>query len=622
MITSNTCTIKSKHGSFLTVHSDGSATFGAETAESIFRLPSPLTHLQSIAHGTFLGQVDGNIAFASPIISPITAITRAELLSPTAQFVHAILSAEGYGDWAAADPSTVVIDELSGYAGSATYKVSAHGANPVVLHTASESAMSVDTRMAKLKAAQALFAQHNVGVARICSGDSWWIDPFVGVNPSSPFRASFCRFLQSTAHSGHVTAWKDGKLWGKCSHVKEWERFSCVSQPGEGRIALQSWHNAFIAVDEQGSVSCTSQSVGDKETFLVVPQEQEDVIALKGCNGKYVSILENGTVCCTASSVGTLERVRLGTFKVEEGSQVELRDLVKALARIHKIPTAWFEPFREGMRKQYPLMETVDHENHLWVQSGWAQYLFEGADTWVPSFFHQLTKANKRRTDLPLVTTHGDLHFGNMLRTVDGLCVAIDLESACVASASEDLVRAMRTWGPKDSHDRRELMRLYLEEMELPATPADVDDYLFKVCIEGLSGFDEHHHCHDRHYCKSLGMPFNEHHVLEEIAARAYHDETLRAELIEAGRVRDSDTAKKQASRIVALRRSFLVEQGVLKRCPGCKTLAGSPLFASEDGSEWYCCNNCKYKIGDSHGHRCTCILFSEEEDEQKMDLK
>lgn len=132
MITSNTCTIKSKHGSFLTVHSDGSATFGAETAESIFRLPSPLTHLQSIAHGTFLGQVDGNIAFASPIISPITAITRAELLSPTAQFVHAILSAEGYGDWAAADPSTVVIDELSGYAGSATYKVSAHGANPVV----------------------------------------------------------------------------------------------------------------------------------------------------------------------------------------------------------------------------------------------------------------------------------------------------------------------------------------------------------------------------------------------------------------------------------------------------------------------------------------------------------
>eukprot|EP00392_Amoebophrya_sp_AT5.2_P012903 g13010.t1 len=108
----------------------------------------------------------------------------------------------------------------------------------------------------------------------------------------------------------------------------------------------------------------------------------------------------------------------------------DMRLLGRAVALLHKrVPPAWFDPFREGLKKQFPLAYGGDASegSHIWWYScRTAQLLGDIATTggqndeekqwlaeYVQPMFTPLTAAGAR-----IVTCHGDLHAGNILRVV------------------------------------------------------------------------------------------------------------------------------------------------------------------------------------------------------------
>jgi hypothetical protein len=104
------------------------------------------------------------------------------------------------------------------------------------------------------------------------------------------------------------------------------------------------------------------------------------------------------------------------------------------------------------------------------------------------SFFEPTSSAARQ-----VVTCHGDLHPENMLHC-DGGLKCIDFEFTSVTSAVLDLGRIFSThkpWRldgvPAHREEKRALVEAYLQELELPAAPADVDLVYLDAELDWLS---------------------------------------------------------------------------------------------------------------------------------------
>ena len=121
-------------------------------------------------------------------------------------------------------------------------------------------------------------------------------------------------------------------------------------------------------------------------------------------------------------------------------SVAEFRELGAFVARYHdQLPTEWYEPWRTKLRQRVPALQSAALGCHVWW---WAAR----PDTWLVDlddeclamwasdyFFEPQTDVGRR-----LVTSHGDLNEGNMLRMADDLR-CIDFEFSCVTNAIQDI---------------------------------------------------------------------------------------------------------------------------------------------------------------------------------------
>jgi hypothetical protein len=158
-------------------------------------------------------------------------------------------------------------------------------------------------------------------------------------------------------------------------------------------------------------------------------------------------------------------------------------EIARLLAKLHKVPVEWFEPFRERLCALHPGLDEASNGSAVWWYSARQDMLSdldeEGLRNWVRAFPEPRSAAGKC-----LVTTHFDLHPGNIIRTEEALgnqfLRVIDLEFCCVSSAVNDIAYASSLW-LKGAEKRRAFARAYLEALDQPATEEDVDSLLLDV---------------------------------------------------------------------------------------------------------------------------------------------
>jgi thiamine kinase-like enzyme len=170
------------------------------------------------------------------------------------------------------------------------------------------------------------------------------------------------------------------------------------------------------------------------------------------------------------------------------------RKAIKMLADLHKnASTAWFEPHREKVIEEFPILKDAKLGSHIWLYTTRLEWY-----SWVPAEMKQfwqeagpepITDAAKR-----IVVNHGDLHGGNILVDKKECNIwAIDYEFTQPSWAINDIAYclAIQQFGSKhDSYDGKfTFCKSYLQEMGYPTSKKDVDAFMFDAECQSLRVF-------------------------------------------------------------------------------------------------------------------------------------
>jgi len=160
--------------------------------------------------------------------------------------------------------------------------------------------------------------------------------------------------------------------------------------------------------------------------------------------------------------------------------------LGELVARIHAIPTDWFDEWRERLCERRPELRKLPPGSHFWWWSAREELLSSVDAACVQAFCDAQWFAPTSPAACRLVTAHADLHPGNMLKGVDGISV-IDFEYTCVAYAVQDLSFIVTESCGGDRARKWAFLRSYLQACGFPSSDTDVEALLFD-CEVGVMG--------------------------------------------------------------------------------------------------------------------------------------
>ena len=171
-----------------------------------------------------------------------------------------------------------------------------------------------------------------------------------------------------------------------------------------------------------------------------------------------------------------------------------IRKAVKMLADLHKnASTAWFEPHREKVMEEFPILKDAKLGSHIWLFTTRLEW-FSGISAEMKQFWQEagpepITDAAKR-----IVVNHGDFHGGNIIVDKKGCKIwAIDYEFTQPSWAINDISYcfAIQEFGCKhDSYDAKfTFCKSYLQEMGYPTLKQDVDAFMFDAECQRLRVF-------------------------------------------------------------------------------------------------------------------------------------
>eukprot|EP01052_Picozoa_sp_SAG31_P006877 SAG31_NODE_322_length_17726_cov_18.070006_7_plen_563_part_00 len=166
-------------------------------------------------------------------------------------------------------------------------------------------------------------------------------------------------------------------------------------------------------------------------------------------------------------------------------SRATLQEVATLVAKIHKVDPQWFNEHRANLCEAIPLLSEATPSSKLWTLAR-VDYLEKVTSN--PVAFRALAKFDVQERLVSeaarrLVTTHGDFHPGNMVRTGTSI-KAIDLEAVSAGLAVVDLGAASTPAGiSKDRglfknwtlDDKREYYSAYLRAMGDPSSMIDAD---------------------------------------------------------------------------------------------------------------------------------------------------
>ena len=93
-------------------------------------------------------------------------------------------------------------------------------------------------------------------------------------------------------------------------------------------------------------------------------------------------------------------------------------DIARVLARIHKVPTDWYDPWKQKITDLYPVLKEAHLGSHVWLFTcsiDWYEVYAPLHKIWQDFSIEPVSQAGKK-----IVTNHGDFHHGNILGT-DGI---------------------------------------------------------------------------------------------------------------------------------------------------------------------------------------------------------
>ncbi len=149
-----------------------------------------------------------------------------------------------------------------------------------------------------------------------------------------------------------------------------------------------------------------------------------------------------------------------------------IEELARLVARTHSIDTAWYDDIRRRQRERHPALQSAPDASHIWFYVAMRQHFLDGISeekllNWISNGPVPASAAGSR-----LVTVHGDVHPGNLVRSERGLRL-IDLEAAGVNYAIQDIAYCLGSTCHTDEH-KEAFVRAYLIACGLPATTDDV----------------------------------------------------------------------------------------------------------------------------------------------------
>ena len=241
----------------------------------------------------------------------------------------------------------------------------------------------------------------------------------------------------------------------------------------------------------------------------------------------------------------------LGWHRRPAGTSPE--DVGRLLARVHTVPTDWWTPFEAELLQHIPQLARAAPGSCPWWFSArtsrfelkgtsfdWKHVTAEAVEAWAQASPKPASAIGAR-----LVTSHGDFHGKNILRSADASLRVIDFEFSGVFEAALDLGYAFVTQSAllRTAASKRAFVRAYIEETTGQA--ASTDD------VEALAVDAE---------AATLACP-----LFSPLAAWVYFDDPKRYQRMVADTIRNViDEARGDA----ALREKLLAK-GALRFAPG-----------------------------------------------------
>mmetsp|Transcript_133523 Transcript_133523/g.249693 ORF Transcript_133523/g.249693 Transcript_133523/m.249693 type:complete len:459 (+) Transcript_133523:55-1431(+) len=173
----------------------------------------------------------------------------------------------------------------------------------------------------------------------------------------------------------------------------------------------------------------------------------------------------------------------LHTESPATASPAELGEL---LARIHAIPTGWYDEWRVSICARRPALLSAESGSHIWPFTA-RQQIFEKLSDESIRLWCQAGPKAASSAGARIVTTHGDFHPANIIRGQDGLQV-IDFGLTCVTSAAKDLSWACEYF-LHGIEEKRAFASAYLKAGGLPAENDEVDALLLDAECFALHSF-------------------------------------------------------------------------------------------------------------------------------------
>jgi len=226
-------------------------------------------------------------------------------------------------------------------------------------------------------------------------------------------------------------------------------------------------------------------------------------------------------------------------------------DVGRLLARVHTVPTDWWTPFEAELLQHIPQLARAAPGSYPWWFSArtsrfegtnfdWKHVTAEAVEAWAQASPKPASAIGAR-----LVTSHGDFHGKNILRSADASLRVIDFEFSGVFEEALDLGYAFVTQPAllRTAASKRAFVRAYIEETTGQA--ASTDD------VEQLAVDAE---------AATLACP-----LFSPLSAWVYFDDPKRYQRMVADTIRDViDKARGDA----ALREKLLAK-GALRFAPG-----------------------------------------------------
>jgi len=223
----------------------------------------------------------------------------------------------------------------------------------------------------------------------------------------------------------------------------------------------------------------------------------------------------------------------------DDASLEEVEEIARLIARVHLLDTGWYDDIRRRQRALHPTLESAGDDSLIWWYAA-KPFFFEQIDeralaAWIKMGPRPATVAGAR-----LVTTHGDVHYRNIIRTSHGLRL-IDAEMASVTSAIQEIAYC---WSDTlngclvATGERRDaFLKAYLQESRLPAAPQDV--FALRLDAERcrmVTNFTDVNalwaHVSEHSQSADVGAVYP---VLEAIADRALVDLKLAEDIVTVG---------------------------------------------------------------------------------------